>query len=227
MLPQPDKPIRVLMIDDHALLRAGLRMIIESRPGMIVVGEASNRREAVAAITSETADIILLDLDLGEDNGLDLLPELIAAVPDARVILLTGILDPEIQRRGILLGAVGLVLKQKAAETVIRAIKKVHAGEVWLDRAMIASILNERVNSSSSHEVDAEMLKIATLTDREHEVILLIGEGIKNKQIAERLFISEATVRHHLTSIFAKLGVADRFELVIYAFQHGLAKIPA
>ena len=97
MLPKLDKPIRVFVIDDHALLRAGLRMIFESRPGMIVVGEGSNRREAIAAITSETPDIILLDLDLGEDNGLDLLPELIAAVPDARMILLTGILDPEIQ----------------------------------------------------------------------------------------------------------------------------------
>ena len=226
MLPQQDRVIRILMIDDHAVLRAGLRMIIESHMGMVVVGEAENRRETLASIANEAPDIILLDLDLGDENGLDLLPELFAAVPDARIILLTGLRDPEVQRRAILLGAMGLVSKQKAADTVIRAIEKVYAGEVWLDRAMIASILNDRVNSSVAPNQSAETLRIAKLTEREREVIRLIGEGIKNRQIAERMYISEATVRHHLTSIFAKLGVADRFELVIYAFQHGLAKLP-
>jgi len=226
MLVQQDHPIRILMIDDHAMLRTGLRMIIESHMGMVVVGEAENRHESLAAIAMETPDIILLDLDLGDENGLDLLPELIAAVPDARIILLTGLRDPEVQRRAILLGAMGLVSKQKAADTVIRAIEKVHAGEVWLDRAMIATILNDRVNPNIAPDQNVEALRIAKLTEREREVIRLIGEGIKNRQIAERMFISEATVRHHLTSVFAKLGVTDRFELVIYAFQHGLAKLP-
>jgi two-component system nitrate/nitrite response regulator NarL len=226
MLAQRDHPIRILMIDDHAVLRAGLRMIIESHIGMVVVGEAENRHESLAAIANETPDIILLDLDLGDENGLDLLPELITAAPDARIILLTGLRDPEMQRRAILLGAMGLVTKQKAADTVIRAIEKVYAGEVWLDRAMIASILNDRVNPNIAPEQNVQAPRIAKLTEREREVIRLIGEGIKNRQIAERMYISEATVRHHLTSVFAKLGVTDRFELVIYAFQHGLAKLP-
>ena len=226
MLPQQDRPIRILMIDDHAVLRTGLRMIIENHAGMTVVGEAENRSESLAAIAKEAPDIILLDLDLGDENGLDLLPELIATVPDARIILLTGLRDPQVQRRAILLGAMGLVSKQKAADTLIQAIKKVYAGEVWLDRAMIASILNDRINTSVAADQNVEALRIAKLTDREREVIMLIGEGIKNRQIAARLYISEATVRHHLTSVFAKLGVTDRFELVIYAFQHGLAKLP-
>jgi two-component system nitrate/nitrite response regulator NarL len=226
MLPQQDRPIRILMIDDHAVLRAGLRMIIESHMGLAVVGEAENRRESLAAIANEAPDIILLDLDLGDESGLDLLPDLLAAVPNVRIILLTGVRDPEVQRRAILLGAMGLVSKQKAADTVIRAIEKVYAGEVWLDRAMIASILNDRINASAAPDQSVEALRVAKLTEREREVIRLIGEGIKNRQIAERMYISEATVRHHLTSVFAKLGVADRFELVIYAFQHGLAKLP-
>jgi two-component system, NarL family, nitrate/nitrite response regulator NarL len=226
MLPQQDRPIRILMIDDHAVLRAGLRMIIESHIGLAVVGEAENRRESLASIANGTPDIILLDLDLGDENGLDLLPDLLAAVPDARIILLTGVRDPEVQRRAILLGAMGLVSKQKAADTVIRAIEKVYAGEVWLDRAMIASILNDRINASAAPDQSVDALRVAKLTEREREVIRLIGEGIKNRKIAERMYISEATVRHHLTSVFAKLGVADRFELVIYAFQHGLAKLP-
>src|SRR5215216_4087689 len=226
MFPQQDHPIRILMIDDHALLRAGLRMIIESHMGMTVVGEAENRSGALAAIAHTPPDIILLDLDLGDENGLDLLPELLTNAPDARIILLTGLRDSEIQRRAILQGAMGLVSKQKAADTVIRAIEKVYAGEVWLDRAMIASILNDRITNSGAVEQQGNAPQIGKLTDREREVIRLIGEGIKNRQIAERLYISEATVRHHLTSVFAKLGVADRFELVIYAFQHGLAKLP-
>jgi len=226
MLAEQDRPIRILMIDDHAVLRTGLRMIIESHAGMLVVGEAENRSESLAAIAKEAPDIILLDLDLGDEDGMDLLPELLTAVRDARIILLTGMRDPEVQRRAILLGAMGLVLKQKAADTVIRAIEKVYAGEVWLDRTMIASILNDRVNPNPPAEQHVDTTRIAMLTEREREVIRLIGEGIKNRQIAERMYISEATVRHHLTSIFAKLGVTDRFELVIYAFQHGLAKLP-
>src|SRR5215213_9568232 len=184
MLPQQDRPIRILIIDDHAVLRAGLRIIIETHIGMAVVGEAENRRDSLAAIANEIPDIILLDLDLGDENGLDLLPELLATVPDARIILLTGLRDADVQRRAILLGAMGLVSKQKAPDTVIRAIEKVYAGEVWLDRAMIASILNDRVNTSIAAEQSVEMLRIAKLTDREREVIQLIGEGIKNRQIA-------------------------------------------
>jgi DNA-binding NarL/FixJ family response regulator len=226
MLSEQERRIRILMIDDHALLRTGLRMIIESHLGMVVVGEAENRSGSLAAIAQAPPNIILLDLDLGDENGMDLLPELIAAAPDAHIILLTGLRDPEVHRRAILMGAMGLVSKQKAADTVIRAIEKVYAGEVWLDRTMIASILNDRGNTTVVADQNAEGLRIAKLTEREREVILMIGEGIKNRQIAERMYISEATVRHHLTSIFAKLGVTDRFELVIYAFQHGLAKIP-
>src|SRR5215217_3941901 len=179
MISQQDHPIRILMIDDHAVLRTGLRMIIESHIGMIVVGEAENRRESLAAIANQPPDIILLDLDLGDENGLDLLPDLLTSVPDARIILLTGLRDSEIQRRAILQGAMGLVSKQKAADTVIRAIEKVYAGEVWLDRAMIASILNDRVNANVAPDQNAEMLRIAKLTEREREVIGLIGEGIK------------------------------------------------
>jgi DNA-binding NarL/FixJ family response regulator len=226
MLPERDRRIRILMIDDHAMLRTGLRMIIERNTGMLVVGEADNRRQALAAITKETPDIILLDLDLGDENGLDLLPDLLAAVPDAPIILLTGLQDANVQHRAMLMGATGVVLKQKAAETIIRAIERVHAGEIWIDHAMIASILGQRVDTNAMPEQNVEAMRIAMLTEPEHEVIRLICEGIQNRQIAERMSISQASMRYHLASIFAKLGVTDRFELAIYAFQHGIAKLP-
>lgn len=221
-------PIRVFIIDDHAVLRDGLRVVIDIQPGMVVVGEAATRDQALANAPAALPDVILLDLDLGDgdEDGLNLLPDLLTVVPDARIILLTGIRDPEAHRRAVLLGALGLVLKEKASQTVIHAIEKVHAGEVWLDRGMIASILNERSRGMASQPYDAEAEKIVRLTEREREVVALVGDGRRNKQIADLLVISEATVRHHLTSIFAKLGVEDRFELAIYAYRHGLAKLP-
>ena len=218
--------IRILIVDDHGVVRAGLRMLLEALPGMTIVGEAADGVAALAVAAAEQPAIILLDLDLGNDNGIDLLPKLIAAAPDTRVILLTGLRDPQIHRQAILLGAMGLVLKEKAIETVIKAIEKVNAGEVWLDRTMIASILNARAHGNSTKEDNVESAKIATLTEREHEVIRLIGAGLRNRAIAARLVISEATVRHHLTSIFSKLEVSDRFELVIYAYRHSLATLP-
>jgi two-component system nitrate/nitrite response regulator NarL len=220
---QTKNMIDILIVDDHAMLSAGLRLMIESHPRMRVVGEAANRTAALRSASETKPDIILLDLDLGDDSGFDLLPELLEAVPDTRVIVLTGLRDPEAQRRAVMLGAVGLVLKEKAIETVLKAIEKVQEGEVWLDRTMIASIL--RAHTVGAQEQNTATARIATLTEREREVIRLVGEGLKNKQIADRLVISEATVRHHLTSIFSKLGVADRFELVIFAYRYGLVRL--
>jgi DNA-binding NarL/FixJ family response regulator len=224
MSEQQSAPIRILIVDDHAVMRAGLRAMLENQPHMHVVGEAADRATTIAIAAAEQPDIILLDLDLGDDNGFDLLPELLNIAPEAHVIVLTGLRDPEAHRRAVLLGAMGLVLKEKAFDTVLKAIEKVHAGEVWLDRAMIASILNIRAHGASTREENSVTAQIATLTDREREVIQLIGQGLRNKAIAERLVISEATVRNHLTSIFSKLEVNDRFELVVYAYRHHLAE---
>ena len=216
---QPGALIRVYLIDDHLLMREGLRMLIGSNPNLVVVGDAGGWEQAKDTIAALRPHVVLLDLDLGDASGLDVLP-------DTRVIMLTGIRDPEQHRQAVLLGAMGLVLKEKAAETVSRAIERVHAGEVWLERTLIASILNDRSRKASSAADDAELARIAQLTEGERELIALVGAGLRNRQIAERLVISEATVRHHLTSIFAKLDVADRFDLALFAYRHHLAKVP-
>lgn len=220
------EPIRVLLVDDHAVVRAGLRMIIQSRAGMTIIGEAGNRDDALSLAASEHPNIILLDLDLGADSGMNLIAELLAAASEARIIILTGLRDPEAHRQAVLLGAMGIVKKEKAAEVLITAIERVHLGEAWLDPPLMAGVLSEMTRSSKGRKTDPEADKIAALTNREREVIVLVGEGIKSKEIAGRLFISETTVRHHLTSIFDKLGVADRVELLIYAYRHGLASPP-
>ena len=218
------KVIRVLIIDDHELVRNGLRILLESQPGITVVGEASNAAEALANIISERPDIILLDLDIA--NDLDLLPELYRITPDARVIVLTGTRDSETHRRAVRLGAMGLVRKEQASEVLLQAIAKVHAGEVWLERTLVADVLGEITRGGLVQPADPEAIRIAALTPREREVITLVGQGLKNRQIAAHLCIAEPTVRHHLTSIFAKLNVVDRLELVIYAYRHGLSRCP-
>jgi DNA-binding NarL/FixJ family response regulator len=117
----------------------------------------------------------------------------------------------------------GIVLKEHAPYQLLKAIMKVHDGEVWIERSMMGSMIHEL---NKPNTVDPEITKIESLTDREREVIALVGEGLKNKQVGERLFISETTVTHHLSSVFSKLDVSDRLELIIYAFRHGLAKMP-
>ena len=220
--PTPEA-IRILIVDDHAIVRAGLRMLIDQNPAMKVVGVAGNRSEALALAASEQPDMIILDILLGDEDGLTFLPELRETATDTRVLVLTGLRSSENQRRAMLAGAMGVVLKEHAAEVLIKAINKVHQGEVWLDRSLMGSVLDEMTQSP---EIDPEKAKIASLTDRERQVIALIAEGLKNKQIGESLFISETTVTHHLSSIFSKLEVSDRLELVIYAFAHKLATVP-
>ena len=192
---------------------------------MNVVAMAGTRAEALLLATQEQPDIILLDLMLGDEDGLEFLPTLCEMSPRSRVLVLTGVQTTESHRSAIRRGAMGIVLKQQAAELLLKAIQKVHAGEVWIDRSMMGSVL-EDVRTERNQAPTVEETKIARLTPREREVVALVSEGLKNKLIGERLYISETTVTHHLSSVFSKLEVSDRLELIIYAFRHGLAKMP-
>lgn len=251
--------IRLLLVDDQMIVREGLRLLLENQNGLSVTGEASNFSDAVSLAARDQPDLILLDLDLGDVHGLDCLPELLKVSPQSKVLVLTGVYDLEIFHQAVSRGAVGIVRKMEAAEVLVKAIRKVFAGEVWLDGALMARVLNDlwRVKSGQplesvvsgmgatmrlgapqretieqfwSPRIEApnpdEAARIAQLTEREREVIGLIGEGLRNQQIADRLSISVITVRHHLSSVFAKLDVGDRFELAIYSYRHGLAKLP-
>jgi DNA-binding NarL/FixJ family response regulator len=216
--------VRILLVDDHAIIRAGLRMLIEKRPDFQVVGEADNRADALRLVQEQHPDVTLLDVDLGQENGIDFLSEILqVGQSDAKVLLLTGLNDRDAHSRAVRSGALGVVLKERAPEVLLQAIQKVHQGEVWLERTMVATALTGMWRDSPQQEVDPEASKIAELTEREYEVIMLVAQGLKNQQIADRLFVSEPTVRRHLSSIFTKLDVADRLDLVVYAFQHGLA----
>lgn len=226
MAGKSDKEIRILLIDDHAVVRTALRIVLQSRPGLKMIGEAGNREEALAMISSQQPDIILLDLDLGGESGLSLIPELMEKSAHSRIIVLTGLRDPEMHHHAVKLGAMGVVQKENAVDVLINAIERVSAGEAWLDPSLMARVLSEVSPAGKSKKVNPEAEKIATLSEREREVLMLISEGLKNREIAERLFISEWTVRHHITSIFSKLDVSDRVDLILYCYRHGLATPP-
>jgi two-component system nitrate/nitrite response regulator NarL len=221
-------PIRILLVDDHELVRTGLRMLLERYSHIMVVGEASDCDAALEIAAREQPDIVLLDLDLGGKSSLTMLPDLFAAAPNTRIILVTGVRAPEEYHRAVRLGVMGVVLKEQAAQALIHAVERVNAGEVWLEPSMVARVLSEVSGQRVAGVIppDPELAKIAKLTPREREVIALVGEGLYNRDIARLLSISEATVSHHLTSIFGKLNLANRFDLVVYAYRHGLAKPP-
>jgi len=171
-------------------------------------------------------DVILMDLNLRDECVLSFLPDLLAANGDAKVLILTNLRDEELQRKAVRLGARGLVMKDQSFEVLAKAIERIYAGEMWLDRSMTAALIEELSRRREANKTNPEAAKIETLTEREREVIAAVGEGLKNKEIGERLFISDITVRHHLTSIYSKLEVSDRLELIIYAYRHNLVPIP-
>ena len=221
MSSSTDRPIRVAIVDDHTILRAGLRMLIEAKPGMLVVGEAGNRVETFALVEREQPDVILLDLDLGGESSLSFIEDLLVISRGARILVLTGVVEPEQHQRAVRLGAMGLVLKEKCVQDLIEAIQQVNSGQVWFDQSIMTGLVAE-----AQRTPDPELEKIASITSREREIVNLVCEGLKNKEIAKRLSISEATVRNHVTSILNKLELSDRFELALYFYRHGLEHPP-
>lgn len=224
--PDEASVIRVFSVHNHKIFLAGLRLLIDSNAEMKVVGEADTYAEALAAISRDQPDIILMDLVTGMESSIDYIPRLVAAGRRSRVLILTALANLDLQQRAVQMGAMGIVTLDQPPEILIKAIKKVHEGEAWLDRTMVFNLLSDMSRNGKGGKRGAELGPVETLTRRERDIIRIVAQGLKNKQIAEQLSISEITVRHHLTSIFDKLAVADRFELIIYAYKHGLCDLP-
>jgi two-component system, NarL family, nitrate/nitrite response regulator NarL len=217
--------IGILIVDDHEVVRFGLRHLIEKHPHMKIVGEAATIADALTLASREQPEIIILDLRLGAEKAVDIIPELLRISEESRIIVLTSVQDEEELRRASRLGAMGVIAKDAPADMLIKAIDRVNAGELWLNRRLTAALVAELRRPGDDLHSSAEGKMIAQVTSREQEIISLIGEGLKNKQIADRLFISETTVRHHITSILGKLQVSDRLELLIFAYRNNLVAI--
>lgn len=215
---------RLLVVDDHVLVRSGLRLLLESEPGWEVVGEAGAVEPAIALARDLAPDVTLLDLHLADEDATEAIPAILAACPTMHLLILTADRESASHERAIALGAAGLVLKDDASSVLIEAVQAVARGEAWLDRRLTARVLARLRSGADTSSVDGVAAKVKLLTRRERDVIALVCEGLQNQDVASRLFISEATVRHHLTSIFAKLRLSGRFELIVFANRHGLAK---
>jgi len=210
--------IRILVADDHAIFRDGLRKLLEAADEIQIVGEASNGNECVKMLAKLKPDILLLDLRMPEKDGLGVLEEVNFETLPTRVIVLTAAEDDRDVVRAMRLGARGVVLKQSASDLLVKSIRKVFDGEIWLDNRMTAEVIDAFKKSSESGQRREKPL----LSEREKEIVQLVAQGFRNREIGEKLFISEQTVKNHLHNIFDKLGVSDRLELALYAIHHRL-----
>ena len=223
------QPIRVMLIDDHPTLLWGLEKLINAEtPRMSVMATARNAEEALACLAHETPDVVLLDLDLDGQSGLTLLPALLHE-RRTRVLILTGERQQNILDQAVQKGARGILRKDASAEHVLKAIVKTHEGELWLDRGTLGRVFTEFRDPVSARKPDPETLRQASLTARERRIIALVvqSQGASNKALAQSLFISEHTLRNHLSSIYQKLDVANRLELYVYATRHQLGAAAA
>jgi DNA-binding NarL/FixJ family response regulator len=213
-----------LLVDDHRTVLWALEKLVGGeKPKMEVVGSATNCAEALDLAGTMCPDVIVLDLDLGEENALEAISGLIAR-SNAKVLVLTRSRDQALHDKAAIAGARGIVEKQDPAETIVKAIEKIHQGQLWLNRITTGRVFVELSRKSAAEDVNPERRKISSLTSRERAVIaVMAANGKANAQaIAKMLHISESTLRNHLTSIHAKLEVANRLELFIYANKNGL-----
>ncbi|QAU35963.1 response regulator transcription factor [Janthinobacterium sp. 17J80-10] len=213
-----------MLVDDHQTMLWGLGKLIEGEsPRMEVVGMASNCDEARKKAGTLIPDVILLDLDLDGESSLSHLPALLANGV-SRALILTAERQQSILEQAIMHGARGVLRKIASAEQVLKAIEKVHQGELWIEQEMLGRVLGQFMNPAKLGAPDPEKSKIAQLTPKERKIIdtIIHESGASNKVIAQRLFISEHTLRNHLTSIYQKLDLSNRLELYVYAVKHAL-----
>jgi DNA-binding NarL/FixJ family response regulator len=222
--------IRIVVADDHPIFRDGLCRLLALEEDFEVVAQAQDGRQVLDVLQQFEPDILLLDLKMPGLDGLATLQRLQIAKNKTRVIVLTASDDKNEFVQAMKLGTSGIVLKQTATELLIKSIRKVHAGEIWLDSHTTAAVIRQFVaNDEAPPAMHALPAAPATrererspLSQREREIVALVAQGFKNKEMAEKMFISEQTVKNHLHNIFDKLGVSDRLELALYAIHNNL-----
>lgn len=216
------KKIRVQISDDHSLMRQGLKQILELEEDIEVVALASDGEEAVEMAQKYKPDVLLLDINMPKLNGIEVLRRLKDIGIGTKIIILSMHDEREYLKETINIGANGYVLKDAESENLIKAINDVSKGKSYIQPS-IASLLVREFDDDDSKPEDA--MKIDSLTRREYEVVTLIAEGLNNKEIASKLFISEKTVKNHVSNIFKKIDVSDRIQAAIFAFKNNIKKI--
>jgi two-component system, NarL family, nitrate/nitrite response regulator NarL len=216
--------VRILIADDHPIVRDGLKKLLLLEDDFEIVGEAGDGREVLDKVQELDPDVLLLDLRMPNLDGLSALQALQQTNKRTRVIVLTASEDKNEFVQAMKLGCSGIVLKQTAPDLIVKSIRKVNAGEIWLDSHTTAAVMRQFQTGTEASGVagGGKGRERSPLSAREREIVALVAQGYKNKEMAEKMFISEQTVKNHLHNIFDKLGVSDRLELALYAIHKGL-----
>jgi DNA-binding NarL/FixJ family response regulator len=214
--------IRVMLADDHPVVREGLRKLIDLEEDLEVVAEASDGREVLESVKDASPDIVLLDLKMPGMDGLAVLQTLQHLKTGSKTIVLTASEDKNEWVQAMKLGCSGIVVKQTAPELIVKSIRKVHEGEIWLDSHTTAAVMRQFAAPGDGSPSSRGTRSRSPLSNREREIVALVAQGYRNREMAEKMFISEQTVKNHLHNIFDKLGVSDRLELALYAIHKGL-----
>jgi two-component system response regulator DevR len=209
---------RILLVDDHEVVRLGLKSLLERHPQFDVVGEAGSAREAMEIINNTHPDVVVMDIRLPGTSGIEACEEITGRFPETKVIMLTSYAEDEMLFSAIRAGASGYILKQIGGEDLVRALEAVARGEAMLDPIVTQRVFQEVRRAVKEEEASA----FAHLSQQEKHVLLLVSEGKTNREIAKALFLGEGTVRNYVSSILSKLGVNNRAEAAAYAVQHNL-----
>ena len=218
-LTEDHQPIRVLIADDHAVVREGLRTLINTEPGMTVIGEARDGNQAVRQSLALQPDVILLDMVMPHKSGLEVIEEVRRKNPQARILVLTSFAGDDVVFPAIKSGALGYLLKNSSPQRLLHAIQEVYRGEPSMSPAIAKKLMLE-MRSPSKLPLTED-----PLTAREVEVLRLLAKGLTNQEIAEKLFIGTGTVRTHVSNILGKLHLANRTQAALYALREGLASL--
>ena len=209
---------RILLVDDHEVVRLGLRALLERHPQFEIIGEASSAREALEQVANHHPDVVVMDIRLPGTSGIEACEEITTRFPETRVLMLTSYAEDEMLFSAIRAGASGYVLKQIGGDELVRALEAVARGEALLDPAVTQRVFQEVRRAVKEEEASA----FIHLSQQEKHVLLLVSEGKTNREIAKSLFLGEGTVRNYVSSILSKLGVSNRAEAAAYAVEHNL-----
>jgi DNA-binding NarL/FixJ family response regulator len=209
---------RILLVDDHEVVRLGLKSLLERHPQFEIVGEAASAREALEQVENNHPDVVVMDIRLPGTSGIEACEEITSRFPETRVLMLTSYAEDEMLFSAIRAGASGYILKQIDGEELVRALEAVARGEALLDPAVTQRVFQEVRRAVKEEEASA----FVHLSQQEKHVLLLVSEGRTNREIAKALFLGEGTVRNYVSSILSKLGVSNRAEAAAYAVEHNL-----
>jgi DNA-binding NarL/FixJ family response regulator len=216
--------IRVVLVDDQELVRAGFRMVLDAQPDITVVGEAADGQAAVALLRTTTADVVVMDVRMPKLDGIEATRRICQRGERPRVLMLTTFDLDEYAFAALKAGASGFLLKDVPPEELLFGIRSVHSGDSVVAPSTTRRLIDRFAPMFPSEAAGSEPDGLADLTSREREVLTLIAQGLSNTEIAERLFVSEATVKTHVGRVLAKLGLRDRVQAVVFAYETGLVK---